>query len=121
MSGGNPFMKDDSVYLHHILECIAAIQSYTKNGKKIFLSDRKTQKATLRELQELSESTQRLSAELKDYHPEIPWHDISGFRNIVVHNYLGLNVFEIWGIIERDLPPLQKAVESILREKDTPE
>lgn len=114
-------MKDDRVYLHHILECIAAIQSYTAGGQNVFLSDRKTQKATIRELQEIAESTQRLSIELKANYPDIPWRDISGFRNIVVHNYLGLNVFEIWGIIERDLPSLRKGVELILQKKDTAE
>lgn len=109
-------MKDDRVYLRHIRECIEAIQSYTKEGQGKFLSDRKTQKATLRELQELAESTQRLSVTLKDRHPEIPWGDIGGFRNVVVHDYLGLNVFHIWNIVERDLPPLYTAIESMIRE-----
>jgi len=109
-------MKDDCVYLHHILECIAAIQSYTEGGQTAFLSDRKTQKAALRELQELAESTQRLSAKLKTHYPTIPWRDIGGFRNIIVHNYLGLNVFQIWSIIEQELPSLREAIEAILQE-----
>ncbi len=109
-------MKDDRVYLQHIRECIEAIQSYTKEGQGNFFSDRKTQKATIRELQELSESTQRLSVTLKDHHPEIPWRDIGGFRNIIVHDYLGLNVSQIWNIIEKDLPHLYTATESMIKE-----
>jgi|GEM_PF-1198452 len=66
-------MKDDRAYLRHILECLDAIHAYTAEGRDRFLTDRKTQKATLRELQELAESTQRLSSHLKEKRPEIPW------------------------------------------------
>jgi uncharacterized protein with HEPN domain len=109
-------MKDDRVYLQHILECLDAIQNYTVGSRETFFADRKTQKATLRELQELTESTQNLSPGLKDRHPEIPWRDIAGFRNVLVHDYLGLNLSRIWQIIERDLPGLKKEVEAVLQE-----
>jgi hypothetical protein len=59
-------MKDDRASLRHILECLDAIRAYTAEGRDRFLTDRKTQKATLRELQELAESTQRLSSHLKE-------------------------------------------------------
>lgn len=111
-------MKDDCVYLRHILECLDAIQSYTAGGRETFFTDRKTQKATLRELQELAESTQNLSPALKDRHPEIPWRDIAGFRNVLVHDYLGLNLSRIWQIIERDLTALKKEIEAVLRKLD---
>ena len=109
-------MKDDSLYLHHILECLNAIQEYTVGGRETFFADRKTQKATLRELQELAESTQNLSPALKDRHPEIPWRDIAGFRNVLVHDYLGLNLSRIWQIIEHDLPGLKGDIETVLQE-----
>ena len=107
-------MKDDRVYLHHILECLDAIQSYTGEGRQAFMRDRKTQKATLRELQELAESSQRLSDSLKARRPEIPWPDIAGFRNVLVHDYLGLNLSRIWHVIEHDLSPLRTAVQAML-------
>lgn len=88
-------MRDDRVYLRHILECLEAIRVYTAEGPGTFFADRKTQKATLRELQELAESTQRLSLPLRETHPEIPWPDIAGFRNVLVHGYLGLNLSRI--------------------------
>lgn len=66
-------MKDERIYLRHILECIEAIQDYNTQGRDTFLTDRKTCKATLRELQELAESTQRLSVALQESYPEIPW------------------------------------------------
>ena len=109
-------MKDDRVYLRHILECLDAIHAYTAEGRDRFLTDRKTQKATLRELQEVAESTQRMSPHLKERHPEIPWGDITGFRNVLVHDYLGINLSRIWTVVERDLPPLRAAIEAMLRE-----
>ena len=109
-------MKDDRAYLRHILECLDAIRAYTAEGRDRFLTDRKTQKATLRELQELAESTQRLSSHLKEKRPETPWRDISGFRNVLVRDYLGINLARIWAVVERDLPPLRAAVAAMLRE-----
>jgi uncharacterized protein with HEPN domain len=109
-------VKDDRIYLRHVLECIAAIALHTAGGENIFLTDRKTQKATIRELQELAESTNRLSQRLKVRHPEIPWREIAGFRNVLVHDYLGLDARRVWNIIRNDLPPLRIAMETLLRQ-----
>ena len=106
-------MKDDRIYIDHILECIDWITRYTAEGREAFLSDRKTQSATLRELQTLAESTQRLSNEFKEAHSEVPWESISGFRNVLVHDYLGIRLERIWEIIERDLPAFRTALEAI--------
>lgn len=106
-------MKDDRIYIDHILECIDWITHYTAGGKNVFFFDRKTQSATLRELQTLAESTQRLSNELKEAHPEVPWESISGFRNVLVHGYLGIRLERIWEIIERDLPVFRATLEAI--------
>lgn len=111
-------MKDERIYLRHILECIEAVQDYNTQGRDGLLTDRKTCKATLRELQELAESTQRLSISLREKHSEIPWPAIAGFRNVLVHDYLGLSLNRIWEIIEHDLPNLRIAVEAMLHEMD---
>jgi uncharacterized protein with HEPN domain len=106
-------VKDDGIYIDHILECIEWITRYTAEGREAFFFDRKTQSATLRELQTLAESTQRLSNELKEAQPEVPWESISGFRNVLVHDYLGIRLERIWEIIERDLPAFRTALEAI--------
>lgn len=104
-------MKDDRVYLDHILECLVWVDRYVEEGKEAFFLDRKTQSAVLRELQVMAESSQYSSVSLKEAHPEVFWVGISGFRNILVHDYLGIKLERIWEIIERDLPILRKAVE----------
>jgi uncharacterized protein with HEPN domain len=109
-------MKDDRVYLRHILECLAAIEQHVAGGRDQFIRDRKTHKATLRELQELAESAQRLSPSLKERHGEIPWGAIAGFRNVLVHDYLGVSLERVWTVVENDLPSLRATVEMMLRE-----
>ena len=101
-------MKEDRVYLQHILDGLDAVREHTSEGAEFFFSDRKTQKAVLRELQEIAESTQRLSSDLKERFDGIPWREIAGFRNVIVHDYLGLNMKRIWEIVERDLPDLER-------------
>ena len=106
-------MKDDRFYIDHILECMEWITRYAAEGREAFFSDRKTQSATLRELQTLAESAQRLSDALKEVHREVPWESISGFRNVLVHDYLGIRLERIWEIIHRDLPPFRAALEAM--------
>ena len=106
-------MKDDSVYLGHISECIGRIKKNVANGRDDFLTSETLQDATLRNLQTMSEATQRLSDEIKSTRPEIEWERISGFRNILVHNYLGIDLEVIWTIVERDLPVLKRAVDEM--------
>ena len=65
----------------------------------------------MRNLQTLAESTQRLSRSLKATEPAVPWSAISGFRNILVHNYLGIDLAAVWSVVEKDLPELELAIE----------
>lgn len=108
-------MKDDATYLQHIREGILAVRAYTRSGRAAFAADRMIQKAVLRELQEIAESTQRLSKEACAAEPDVPWRDISAFRNVLVHGYLGLNLERVWSVVEHDLAPLHEAVERMLR------
>ena len=113
-------MKDDRLYLIHIVECVSRIELYTAEGKDAFLRDAKTQDAVLRNLQTLAESTQHISANLKAVHPEIEWTRIAGLRNILVHDYLGINLVRIWEILQHGLPELKNRVSSILKELGEP-
>jgi uncharacterized protein with HEPN domain len=107
-------MKDDSIYLEYIIDCIDRINEYTEYDQFVFMNSQMVQDAVIRNLQTLTESTQKLSEELKSQHPEINWKAISGFRNILVHNYLGLDLSQIWIVIENRLPPLRESLEKLL-------
>ena len=107
-------MRDDRLYLIHISECIERIERYTAAGRGAFLSDTMIQDAVLRNLHTLSESTQRLSGALKDQYPEVDWTSIAAFRNVVVHDYFGIDLPRVWDIVEHDLPNLKRTISEML-------
>ena len=101
--------KDDSVYVDHMLDCIQRIDEYIED-KEQFYSSRLVQDAVVRNLQVMAESSQRLADDIKKSYSDIPWKNISGFRNILVHDYLGVDLDMIWSVVEQDLPKLQQAL-----------
>lgn len=114
-------MKDDRIYLLHIRECLDRIKKYTASGRNRFLSDTLIQDGVIRNLQTLAESSQRLSDVLKLKHKEVYWRNIAGFRNVVVHDYLGIDVEQIWDIVEQDLPMLRTTLDSMIIELGGPQ
>lgn len=74
------------------------------------------QDAAIRKLQVITESTQRLTQDLKDRYPETPWRMMAGFRNIIVHDYLGIDLKEVWKVIDIDLPVLKLKIKKIIKE-----
>ena len=113
-------MKDDKPYLLHIRECIARIQSFTVDGRNTFFADVMIQDAVIRNLQVLAESTRRISESTKARHPDVPWHEIAGFRNVVVHGNLGVDLTQIWLIVEQHLVELQGQFEDMLQNIEDP-
>jgi uncharacterized protein with HEPN domain len=108
-------MKDDLLYLDHIRECIRRIEEYATEGEQTFRDSCKLQDAILRNLQTLAESTKRLSADLKKADSEVDWQAIKGLRNILIHDYLGVDLDVIWNIVERDIPALHSQIGRMLR------
>ena len=106
-------MKDDAVYLQHILECIARIEEYTKAGRTEFMASTLIQDGVIRNLQTIGQSVLKLSESFKVVHPEADWKSIIGLRNVLVHDYLGVSVTRVWEIVERDLPTLKAQVLAI--------
>ncbi len=86
-----PVAESDLVLLGHIRECIGRIREYTGGQRTPFYGSQLVQDAVVRNLQTRAESTQRLSAPLKTTEPDVPWRAISGFRNVLAHNYFGID------------------------------
>lgn len=101
--------KDNSIYIDHLLDCILRIDEYVES-KEQFYSSRLVQDAVVRNLQAMSESSQRLAEDTKQLYPDIPWKQISGFRNILVHDYLGVDLDVIWSVVAQELPKLHQAL-----------
>ena len=111
----------DRVYLEHILTCTRLIQDYTRNGKAEFMASALVQDGVLRRLQTMAESTQRLSDDLKIRAPEVDWRALSGFRNVLVHDYLGgIDMNRVWEAVEVYVPALEAVVHRLIAGDDNP-
>jgi uncharacterized protein with HEPN domain len=114
-------VKDDCLYIDHVLDCVRRIDRYCQDGEEVFRGSELIQDAVLRNLQTLAESTQRISEHLKALHTEVDWRAIAGFRNVLVHDYLGINLVRVWEIVSIHLPVLVSQMEAIRHEADPPE
>ncbi len=111
-------MKDETLYLIHIAECIGRVESYTQGmSKQAFLDSSLVQDAVIRNLQTMAEATRRLSEPTRRSRPDIEWFKIAGFRNALVHDYLGVDLDKVWNILQNDLPALKVAINHLLNAK----
>jgi uncharacterized protein with HEPN domain len=107
-------VKDDRAILAHVRDPIRDIHEYAAPGRDAFMSERMRQDAVIRRLEIIGEAVKQLSDEPRDRHPEIPWRRIAGMRDRLVHGYFGVDLSLVWGVVERDLPPLTAAIEDLL-------
>ncbi|MBC7604229.1 MAG: DUF86 domain-containing protein [Ramlibacter sp.] len=91
-------------------ECIGRIREYCAGDQSRFEKSHLVQDAVIRNLQTLTESSQRLSEGIKASEPHVPWRELSGFRNVIVHGYLGIDLAAVWLVVDQDLPPLAAAL-----------
>lgn len=107
-------MKDDKFYLIQIAEDITRLEKFTADGKSAFINAELIQRAVLRTLQTLGESIKRLSDNLKSKYPEVAWKGIVALRNVLVHDYLEIDLDEVWDIVALDIPVLKVQVQKML-------
>lgn len=110
-------MKDQRAYLLHIRDALRQIRLYTGGGKRRFLSDRKTQDAVIRNIEIIGEASKKLGEDRKARHPEIPWRQVGGMRDKLIHEYFGVDLILIWDTVKKDLPGLDRAIKAMLRER----
>jgi len=115
---GVTFVRDDQFYLTDIAERIQRIEIYTQGGRDIFLESLIIQDAVSRNFELMGEGVKRVSQDVKQRYPEVPWRRIAGFRDVLIHDYLGVDINEVRNVVERNLPDLKQQISLILRELD---
>ena len=113
-------MKDDRALLLHMLDAVARIRDYTKGGPVLFLADPRTQDAVIRNIEIVGEAAKGLSDATRAREAAIPWRQIAGMRDKLIHQYFGVNLELVWKTVEIELPRLAEAVKRLLdaNEKD---
>jgi uncharacterized protein with HEPN domain len=106
-------MRRDSERLKDILEAIKNIEKYASRGKKVFERDELIQVWIIHHLQIIGEAASAMSQNFIADYPEIPWQDMSDFRNILVHEYFRVDTEIVWNVITKELPGLKNKVRSM--------
>ena len=108
--------KDINIFLEHILESISLIESYTKGiSKQDFLESDQIQDAVMRRLEIIGEASKNIPPNFRTLHPDIPWREISGMRDVLIHEYFGVDLELTWTTVKENLPSLKQKLSLILR------
>jgi uncharacterized protein with HEPN domain len=109
-------MKEDFFYLLHIAEAITDIQSYVSGGKDAFYSNKMVQDAVIRNLEIIGEAVKNITPATRSHAPEVPWKKIAGLRDVLIHDYFGVDLDTVWLVVENRLPVLSQHVLLLLEE-----
>lgn len=108
-------MIDDGLNMNCIAECVARIEEYTTAGQDAFEASTLIQDAVIRNFQVIGDATKNLSPELRQAYPDVPWRRMAGFRDVLVHDYLRVDLAIVWEIIEIELSSLKPKILEILQ------
>jgi uncharacterized protein with HEPN domain len=106
--------RDERLYLDDIAQAIERILNYTSEGREAFFADTRTQDAVIRNLEIIGEAIRGISPATRAAHPGVPWKQIAGTRDRVIHGYFRVDLEIVWEIVEKELVELQRQITTIL-------
>lgn len=109
-------MNNNTVYLAHIVEAIEKIEKYLRKASDIqqFVSNDMLFDAVLREMEIIGEAANNIETGFREIHPDIPWQKMISLRNILIHEYFGVNGQIVWETCQKDIPQLKKLLLPLL-------
>ena len=109
-------MNGDRAYLEHIREAIRRVMDYTATGRDDFFARTLLQDGVVRNLEIIGEATKKLSPELRSRYPDLPWKNMAALRDVLIHNYLGVDLGIVWDVVVHRLPDVDRRIADILVE-----
>lgn len=111
--------KGDRLRLAHILESIELISRWLDGvDKDRFLKSELLQEAVIRRLEVIGEAAKHVSSQLKEQHPEVPWKEMSGMRDVLIHEYFGVDLEQVWETATKDVPEVARQIRTIFQKID---
>jgi len=113
--------RDYTVYLLHILDAITIIESYAAElTEDSFRQNRLIQDGVIRNLEIIGEATKKLPKRLTNRYPDIEWKKMAGMRDVLIHDYFGVDLERVWGVVRNRLPDLRENITKILADLSKP-
>jgi len=109
--------RDIMLYIEDILESILKIEEYTSNvTEQAFSSNTQLQDAVIRRLEIMGEAVKNIPEQFRTRYPDIPWKEIAGMRDVVIHSYFGIDMRRVWKVVKEDFPVLKTNLEKVRRD-----
>lgn len=111
--------KSDIIYIYHIRDSIVKVIDYTNSVEETgFKSNPMMQDAVIRQIEVIGEASSKLSKIFRDKYNQIPWKNIVGMRNKLIHDYFGVDISAVWETVKNDIPLLKKEIDSLITNLD---
>ncbi len=109
--------RDEMLYLRHVLDAMDTVEEYLQGvDEQKFKATRLIQDGVIRQIEIIGEAVRHVSKDIRKTYPEIPWQDVAGMRDKLIHGYFGVDIEKVWDTAQDDLPILREQVERILKD-----